>query len=175
MSRNLGRTDCRECGGNEVWMIEPVRPMTREDCGRYFDEFEGRLCAFAKCRECEAEYLAWVAGNGRWPRENGAHGFGDLSYRSTFNDEPGDSDRAKWRIVRVRAPLDGAVAAAAAALLRALPRCTQCDEVGSIESSAEHDHHEREWRCPEHANGNGEPDRRFDAELAALQEALGTR
>jgi hypothetical protein len=53
---------------------------------------------------CGAKYLAWVDERGRKPYRGryGVHifyqwasepgGFFDLSYRSSFNDEPGDAD-----------------------------------------------------------------------------------
>jgi hypothetical protein len=52
--------------------------------------------ANAECPVCKAKYLAWVypptkgRHAGRSYYHNGA--FYDLSFRSTFNDEPGESD-----------------------------------------------------------------------------------
>jgi len=66
----------------------------------YFDEFEGMLVAPAMCRVCAAKYLAWVD---QRPCVNPIHrdraiycsedaAFFDLSYRSSFDDEPRDDD-----------------------------------------------------------------------------------
>ena len=118
MSRNLGRTNCDYCD-DALRLEEAARPITREDAGAYFEEYEGMLVAAASCPSCGAEYLAWVDARqcasfgtdfGQGPEKCG---FFDLSYRSAFNDEPGERDRPKRR-VRVRvvrectAPYDGA-------------------------------------------------------------------
>lgn len=101
MSRNLGTTDCCSCPRWEpppttVRLVGPVHPITRAEAGSYFDEYEGMLVADAECSECGAKYLAWVDER---PRRR-PHGFDrepcgafcDLSYRSSFNDEPGEDD-----------------------------------------------------------------------------------
>ena len=109
MSRNIGKTDCYFCDG-DVQMTEAPRDATRGDVGRYYDAsadgfgFAGMVCANAECVDCEAKYLAWVslklcAGYGAHPRHEDPPFF-DLSFRSTFNDEPGESDMPKWRIMR---------------------------------------------------------------------------
>ena len=109
MSRNIGRTDCYFCDGH-VQMTETSREATRADVGRYYDTsadgfgFAGMVCANAECLDCEAEYLAWVslkrcAGYVDRPRYEDSPFF-DLSFRSTFNDEPGEADMPIWRIVR---------------------------------------------------------------------------
>lgn len=72
-------------------MIEKPRPATSKDCG---DEYIGMLIAHAECSRCKAKYTAWV--------ERG-HGsdrmiFTDLSFRSTFNDEPGPDDLPDFEI-----------------------------------------------------------------------------
>lgn len=88
---------------------ESPRPITRTDCGVYFDEFEGMLVAFAHCYRCEAKYLAWIDGTKRkksfpshypfmYPHPNAGMAQ-DLSFRSTFNDEPGPNDLPKYKIV----------------------------------------------------------------------------
>lgn len=84
MSRNLARTDCYFCGGHVVDVEEP-REITAEDCGAYLETYAGMTVANAECRVCGAKYLAWVTTLFSW------HGR-DLSFRSTFNDEPGDAD-----------------------------------------------------------------------------------
>jgi hypothetical protein len=60
--------------------------------------------AAAECPQCGARYLGWIEGeplnrcadleNGRRPLFG--HFF-DLSYRSTFNDEPGSGDLPPWQ------------------------------------------------------------------------------
>lgn len=42
MSRNLLETTCVHCG-HAVELREAPRPITRTDCGAYFDRFEGML------------------------------------------------------------------------------------------------------------------------------------
>ena len=96
MSRNLARTDCRECGG-DVIHEEEARPIAFNEAGAYFDEYEGMLVARARCVRCEAQYLAWCGGRHQW-RHSCAQGHFDLSYRSTFNDEPDPEDLPIWRV-----------------------------------------------------------------------------
>jgi hypothetical protein len=71
------------------------------------------IVADAACVDCEAQYLAWC---GRIPHRSSTlddelevfsgRSFVDLSFRSTFDDEPGESDMPKWDIVvtRTRVP-----------------------------------------------------------------------
>jgi hypothetical protein len=108
MSRNLSRTDCYFCG-DVPKLVEVPRPITAEEAGVYFAEYEGLLVANAECPRCGAKYLAWVDERGyvrpelwcgmlvapRVPDDD--IGFVDLSFRSTFNDEPGDADRPTRR------------------------------------------------------------------------------
>jgi hypothetical protein len=96
MSRNIGETSCEICEAphTSIELEEAPRPLRAEDAGRYFTEFEGRLTvAAAHCTGCGARYLAWISLTGPWPREpaEGAR-FVDLSFRSSFNDEPGAAD-----------------------------------------------------------------------------------
>jgi hypothetical protein len=67
------------------------------------------LVANAVCPSCQAQYLAWCRApntwSGSWGKDHEGQFF-DLSYRSSFNDEPGSiSDLPKYacetRIVRV--------------------------------------------------------------------------
>ena len=98
VSRNIGETACNFCNGR-VETCEAPREITRADAGRYFEEFEGMLVANANCVDCKAKYLAWVdeSERKRYPRyidsrQMGPGAFHDLSFRSTFNDEPGLED-----------------------------------------------------------------------------------
>lgn len=102
MSRNLCSTSCAICHA-EVLLEEPPRPATATDVGpHYADRYVGALVvANAKCRACEAKYLAWVShdflsggGCSRWQRQpyEGGPPFVDLSFRAAFNDEPAAAD-----------------------------------------------------------------------------------
>ena len=84
-------------------MVGPVRPIDRVDAGEYFAEYQGMLVRDAECPCCLAQYLAWVK------PAPGSHGHAeavathyDLSFRSTFNDEPGERDLPRYTVkVRV--------------------------------------------------------------------------
>lgn len=118
MSRNLCETRCCECPAPRVALVERPRPIEKADAGPYFGEFEKMIVANAECPLCGAQYLAWVDERGREPyvfpegsRISGTHAFTrhadeendyfDLSYRSTFDDEPGESDRARYVVETV--------------------------------------------------------------------------
>ena len=111
MSRNLCRITCGECNG-EVKATGPRHEIRLDEAGRYFDAYKGMVVADAECSLCGALYLAWcderdITGSQRdaWVKVTG-HGpemgsdvdgfFHDLSYRSTFNDEPGPADLPVW-------------------------------------------------------------------------------
>lgn len=91
-------------------MIESVRLITEAETGGCFLEYAGMLVAHAQCEDCEAPYLAWVLGNNRGSGpenyDKAEHIVRDLSYRSTFDDEPGPEDFPKYAIRRdpVRRP-----------------------------------------------------------------------
>lgn len=97
MSRNLCRTDCYFCEGAIV-LKERWRPIARADAGVYFNEYCGMPVAAAECEDCEAQYLAW----GWNPTPTTYRGDGgvvrDLSFRSSFNDEPGSADYPRYEI-----------------------------------------------------------------------------
>lgn len=106
MSRNLSETGCYFCGG-EVRLVEAPRPITREDCGGYFPEYEGMTVAHAECPDCLAKYTAWVDERARvkrhaWYRAPSAdQPFTDLSFRSSFDDEPGKEDLPEFEVRRI--------------------------------------------------------------------------
>lgn len=110
MSRNLCEVVCGRCNA-EPTMVEQPREITRVEMGRYADEFRGMIVANAECPRCQARYLAWVD---RIPHRRDPYrceaGFCDLSYRSTFNDEPGEDDLPMPTILQ---DLDDIVAALA--------------------------------------------------------------
>ena len=119
MSSNICSIDCAACGYRVV-AVGPVRVATAEEVSRYH---VGMMIADAECALCGAKYTAWCDDrsarmrthteefpdvvNSRWgagePRyrnfdaqeaeRDGETYFFDLSYRSTFRDEPSDYDR----------------------------------------------------------------------------------
>ncbi len=97
MSRNIAKTTCDHCGSRVV-VTGRLHPITKEEAHVYFKEFEGLIVADAECSVCRAKYIAWCdystcRGIHNDPRRcQGVQPFWDLSYRSTFNDEPGDKD-----------------------------------------------------------------------------------
>jgi hypothetical protein len=113
VSRNLGHAGCWYCGGH-VRCVEPPRPITRADAGVHFAEYDGMIVAHAECVDCEGKYLAWLSGEHArhgYPKprlhEDGTLAIGDMSFRSTFNDEDGPADLPTYRIrvERHREPL----------------------------------------------------------------------
>lgn len=105
MSRNLGDTVCGFCDG-EVKLVEALRPITPNDAGTHYDEFKNMIVANAECVDCRAKYLAWVGNiphhqTSHLPCKTGAMLY-DLSYRSTFKDEPGPADLPDYEIEIVR-------------------------------------------------------------------------
>ena len=109
MSRNLCRTSCYFCKG-EVKLTEEPRKGTEVDFGGYKDQYDGMIIANAECSDCEAKYLAWIDERTRCSQEY--HGcnrytvvkgkFIDLSFRSSFNDEPDVDDLPRWKFVTTR-------------------------------------------------------------------------
>ena len=99
MSRNLASTRCDHCGSDRVKITGRRHPITQDESGIYFDEFKGLIVADAECDVCRAKYIAWVddtncevshqTNRGGLPTQKG---FFDLSYRSSFDDEPGSAD-----------------------------------------------------------------------------------
>src|SRR5687767_1435730 len=88
MSRNLRRTNCAQCDG-AVMIVGEQRTETRKSL-----PVERFVVADAECTDCGTQYLAWIThvlGNMKRSVIDGETHF-DLSYHSTFDDEPGDSD-----------------------------------------------------------------------------------
>lgn len=118
MSRNLCRVNCVFCEG-DVRPSEAPRPITADEAGVYFSEYEGMLVARAACVYCEAPYLAWIDERRRVKgARNDYAAVGqshlDLSHYHSFNDEPALEDLPRWRIEVVRQR-------------RPAPRCYWCD------------------------------------------------
>jgi hypothetical protein len=139
MSRNLCSTSCQRCHSSEsdsIVLDEPARPITKAEAGPYLAEYEGLLVARATCSVCGARYLAhvdetgrkpytWPSGNlagvthvwRRSPRDGDGRLFFDLSFRSTFDDEPGPDDLPPWETpAQMRAALAALRAASRAAV-----------------------------------------------------------
>jgi hypothetical protein len=95
VSRNLLRTSCARCQGvvritGKTKTFEELRPRSV-----YVDEYRGTKFADATCAWCGALYLAWCSTPPGWPSMScrlNEEGFFDLSFRSSFNDEPGPGD-----------------------------------------------------------------------------------
>jgi hypothetical protein len=78
-------------------LTEDARALAPEEGGRYYERYRGRMYANAECA-CGARFLAWLERGETWnqgTRQFEPHGWeiADLSYRSTFNDEPGEGDK----------------------------------------------------------------------------------
>jgi hypothetical protein len=105
MSRNLGETVCVHCG-HPVQLQEKPRLITKKEAGKHFGAFMGLLVAKAECPICLAKYLAWIdetnfallKKEGREPRKAPYGEILDLSYRSTFNDQPGNDDLPEYDV-----------------------------------------------------------------------------
>ncbi len=111
MSCNLGTKKCARCLDDEVILLTcPVPALTyafenrslslERLAERFPDMVAPHLFAQAKCLTCGAQYIAWVTPackdhDGTEEFEWSAE-IGDLSYRSTFNDEPGEWDLPEW-------------------------------------------------------------------------------
>lgn len=87
MSVNLGATNCQVCGGSVRLCGDLYTQRAR------MTEVEGKD---AECSLCGAQYFAWIGKvnrRDRWNQWDFDHkGFYDLSYRASFNDEPGPGD-----------------------------------------------------------------------------------
>jgi len=99
MSRNLCCQTCVYCG-DEPKLVESPHELTKQEAHIYFQEFEGMIVAESICPSCEAEYLAWIDESKRkiYPRTKAYPLIEDLSFYSSFNDEPGDNDLPKWEV-----------------------------------------------------------------------------
>ena len=94
MSRNLGRTNCKFCDG-KVGLVESPRRATDDDTGKWpGDVYHELTIAHAECEDCHGKYTAWIK-LPSWKRDHLTdveHPFFDLSFRSSFNDEPDPDD-----------------------------------------------------------------------------------
>lgn len=101
MSRNLGCVSCYYCP-SEVITVEKARPITSKEAGGYYTEYNGMMVANAECPACLAQYLAWCAPppGGRSTNAGHTETHYDLSFRSSFNDEPGERDLPRYNIAK---------------------------------------------------------------------------
>lgn len=97
MSRNLGETTCHYCDHDLVMTGEP-RLFDRGYC----EEYRSITVRDAECPVCLAQYLAWVhPGEGQRPTQPSRYATHyDLSFRSSFNDEPGVRDLPRYKVER---------------------------------------------------------------------------
>jgi len=100
MPKNLNATECVHCG-NEVIIEEMPRRLTIREGRHFFNDCEDVLFSDAYCPICLAKYLAWMNGRTKSGYDLIPEVYGkpaDLSYRSTFNDEPGIEDLPKYDV-----------------------------------------------------------------------------
>lgn len=66
----------------------------------YYEEYRTMTVRDAECPVCLAQYLAWVLpAKGHSPTQPSRYPTHyDLSFRSTFNDEPGDRDVPRYAV-----------------------------------------------------------------------------
>jgi hypothetical protein len=102
VSRNLGRKECYFCPGVPTIDGEPIafakyRPLWPDQ-----KQYQGLKVAHATCPLCLAKYAAWLPWDDGsrygWFRDAGPNGYTDLSFWSTFNDEPGREDLPEFEI-----------------------------------------------------------------------------
>jgi hypothetical protein len=105
-------------------MVESPRPGTEADFGRYVTDYAGMIVAHAECSVCRSKYLAWLDGTTAanthghpWPKpvrdDAGVLTIQDLSFRQSFNDEPGPDDYPEFVVEWV-------------AKLTPWPKCDRC-------------------------------------------------
>lgn len=100
MPLSLGKVVCHRCGGRVARTDHQSETLPETDQFR-----PGMARSEAECARCGAKYWAWVTpaindpiyGRRGTDRENvRVHGFYDLSFRSTFSDQPGEGDLPVW-------------------------------------------------------------------------------
>lgn len=99
MARNLGETSCQFCGAIPA-LEEAPRPITSGEAKVYYNEFCSLLVSNAVCPACGARYLAWMT-EADGSKAGMVNGIFDLSYRSTFSDEPRKVDLPKWEVTLI--------------------------------------------------------------------------
>jgi hypothetical protein len=103
MSTNLCYKTCVHCGA-ELELRETPRLVTQEDAGGFFPRYKGMMVAKAECPDCLARYMAWMTDPpsfnypvaSRHPFDGTIY---DLSYQSSFDDQPDPEDLPRYRIV----------------------------------------------------------------------------
>ena len=99
MSRNLAQTNCNSCPSPRVLLVEAPRLMTTDEYGVY-SSYAGMTVANAECQLCGAKYIAWISGPFAHHWDPDAE-YSDLSYRSSFDDDPGVDDLPRYEVERV--------------------------------------------------------------------------
>lgn len=95
MNRNIGRSSC-DCGSPALVFDGPPHPITEAEANGYYSDYVGLTVRDAHCPLCLAQYLAWLRPwTSTYASEQGVY---DLSYRSSFDDDPGPSDAPVYRI-----------------------------------------------------------------------------
>lgn len=92
MSRNLGITHCDQCGSTDVVAtgerlngFEYLPKWYLERAANQGYNYLTAIFSDAVCNKCQTTYTAWYTdGHGKTGMD-----IADLSYRSTFDDEPG--------------------------------------------------------------------------------------
>lgn len=143
MSRNLLSTSCWFCS-EPVVLVGPPHAGTADDFGEHYAkaQYGGMIVADAECSVCKAKYLAWLDGTSAvntyghpWPKpvrdESGALTIQDLSFRSSFNDEPGSADYPEFEV------------AGWTPTLKPWPKCERCGK-------AKRDTYSGVWECTDH-------------------------
>src|SRR5690348_11653005 len=100
MALSLGKVVCHRCGGRVTRTDHQSETLEETDHRR-----PGMNISEAECARCGAKYWAWVTpaindpiyGRRGIDRENVRQfGFYDLSFRSTFSDQPAMVDLPPW-------------------------------------------------------------------------------
>jgi hypothetical protein len=106
VAANIGDTCCKVCRG-EVELEEAQRPVSRSDMGPSdFAEYnrKGLWVARARCSRCGTLYLAWIdvsAYRGcHLSNADRSRKLVDLSFRSSFRDEPTSRDLPSVEVLR---------------------------------------------------------------------------
>jgi hypothetical protein len=90
MSRNLCRTDCCYCHYDlENEPLINVHKITKQEAGNYYQVLYDLNVCDITCPICGSSYIGWIGPDSRHPKPT----LFDLSFRSSFNDEPNPEDK----------------------------------------------------------------------------------
>jgi hypothetical protein len=101
----LNTTKCVFCEG-EVGSTEKPRRIRPAEAGPTFEQVQCLIVADAMCLACRAKYLGWidaraVVDGAPQPYARMGDSIMDLSFRSTFSDEPGPDDMPLYSVTWV--------------------------------------------------------------------------